>query len=371
MNNTISSEEEYHPREIAERQYDDSLFILDVRNADEFEEWHVDGSVNLPIYDQLLDGNFIGLEANLDMLPENKEIAVMCVAGVTSARAADFLQDHGYDAQSISNGMNGWGRVHIPYSHPDSTDIIQIVRPGTGCISYLVHDDNEAIVIDPSLYIDEYLNIADDHDLDLIATIDTHAHADHISGGPALRDDLGIPYYLHSADSGELDAFTPLDDNDIIPIGNRELEVIHTPGHTPGSITLQFENGLLTGDTLFIRSVGRPDLEGSAETEIRTAAHDLFASLQRVAAKSDDLIVFPGHYSDESIRPVATSLSELKSENELFGMSDKDRFVDTIVESLSDKPANYNRIKAINWGKEPVSEEAATLELGPNNCAAN
>lgn len=371
MNNTKSNTNEYTPREIAQRQYDDSLFILDVRNADEFEEWHVDGSVNLPIYDQLLDENFIGLEANLDVLPEEKEIAVMCVAGVTSAKAAEVLRDHGFNAKSIYNGMNGWGRVHIPYSHPDTSGIVQIVRPGTGCISYLVHDNHEAIVIDPSLYIDEYLHIADERNLELIATIDTHAHADHISGAPALSDELGIPYYLHPADSGELDTFTPITDTDSIAVGNRELAITHTPGHTPGSITLQFGNGLLTGDTLFIRSVGRPDLEGSEENEIRKAANHLFASLQEYSTYPDDLIVFPGHFSEETIRPIATPLGELTTENELFGMSDQDTFIDTIVQSLSDKPANYNRIKAINWGKEPISEDAATLELGPNNCAAN
>ncbi len=371
MNNTGSSAGEFTPREIAERQFDDSLFILDVRNTDDFEEWHVNGSVNLPIYDQLLDGNYLGLEANLDKLPEDKEVAVMCVAGVTSASAAEYLRDHGYDAKSIRHGMNGWGRVHIPYSHPEREGIVQIVRPGTGCISYLAHDDTEGIVIDPSLYIDEYLHIADDRGVDLIGVIDTHAHADHISGGPALSDELTIPYYLHPADSGELETFTALSDNETVSIGNRQLTITHTPGHTPGSITIGFGNSLLTGDTLFINSVGRPDLEGSEENEIRTAARHLFMSLQQLGAKPDNHVVFPGHFSNESIRPIAGPLGELKTENELFGMDDQAQFVETIVESLSDKPANYNRIKAINWGQEPLSEEAAALELGPNNCAAN
>lgn len=154
-------------------------------------------------------------------------------------------------------------------------------------------------------------------------------------------------------------------------VGTRELEITHTPGHTPGSIIRQYDTALLTGDTLFIRSVGRPDLEDSDEVEARSAAKDLFASLQPLANRPDDVIVFPGHYNNGTSRPAAASLGILIEENELFGTIDQSTFVETIVDSLSDKPANYNLIKAINWGEELFEEEAVTLVLGPNNCAAN
>ena len=370
MNKTEHADHTMTPEEVAARREDDDLFVLDVRNEGDYEEWHVEGSHNVPIYDQLLDGNFTGLETSLDEIPKDKEIVVVCVGGITSADAAEFLREHGHDAKTMESGMNGWGRVHVTYE-TDVDGVTQIVRPGTGCVSYLVHDDGEGVVVDPSLYVDEYREVADERDVDIIGALDTHAHADHVSGGRAMTDELDVPYYLNPIDAGELDGYTAIEDGDTISVGDCILEVMHTPGHTPGSVSLAWNNAVLSGDTLFIDSVGRPDLEGSDETDVREAAAELFDSLERLAELPGETIVLPGHFSDEDIRPVATSLDQLEEDNELFRMDDREEFIETIVESLSDEPANYNQIKAINWGKEPLTSEASDLELGPNNCAAN
>ena len=359
------------PNELANRRDDEELFVLDVRREDDYEEWHVEGSYNLPIYDQLLDEDFSGLEDSLDEIPGDREIVVLCVAGITSARAAEFLREHGYDATSVDDGMNGWGRVHVTYEVEAVEGITQIVRPGTGCVSYLVTDGEEALVVDPSMYLDEYLDAADERGTEIVGVLDTHAHADHISGARSLADELDVPYYLHDDDGGELDEYTSIADGETITVGDREIEVLHTPGHTPGSISLRVDDGLLSGDTVFVRSVGRPDLEGTEEADIREAASALFDSLDRLADLPEETVVLPGHFSDEEVRPLATTLGDLEAENDLFGMDSKDKFVETIVESLSDEPANYNEIKAINWGKEPLTEDDLDLELGPNNCAAN
>ncbi len=359
------------PDEVADRRDDEDLFVLDVRNEDDYDEWAIEGSHNLPIYDQLLDGDLSGLADALDEIPDDKEIAVVCVAGVTSDDAAGFLQDEGYDAKSVADGMNGWGRVHVPYEVEVLDGVVQVVRPGTGCVSYLVGDGDEAVVVDPSLYIEEYLDLADERGVELVGAIDTHAHADHVSGGRKLSAELDVPYYLHEDDGGDLDDYEPIADGDTIAVGDRELEVLHTPGHTPGSVSLRVDGGLLSGDTLFIDSVGRPDLEGDTETDVREGASELFDSLERLADLPDDTVVLPGHFSDEEIRPLATTLGDLEDSNDLFGEDDREAFVETIVESLSDEPANYNQIKAINWGEEPLTDDAADLELGPNNCAAN
>jgi len=366
------------PSEVARRITEDDaedLFVLDIRNEDAYEEWQISGSANLPIYDDLLDYDYSTLETHLDDLPEDEEIAVVCIGGLTSARAAEFLREHGFDAASVENGMNGWGRVHREYD--GTTDgVIQVVRPGTGCVSYLVHDNGEAIVVDPTQYIDQYLDIADAHGLSIVGVADTHAHADHVSGARRLAGELDIPYYLHESDAGELDDITKIADGDTVPIGNRGLDVLYTPGHTPGSASFQFGSALLSGDTLFLRSVGRPDLEDSSENAIRDAASRLFDSLDRLTDLDDDTVVLPGHFSDEDVRPVATELDDLTAEanNELLSYvadSDETAFVETIVESLSDEPANYNEIKQINWGKTQPGGDVESLELGPNNCAAN
>lgn len=89
----------------------EDLFVLDVRKESAYAQQRIPESTNLPIYEQLLQYDYSGLEANLDELPEDEEIAVVCVAGVTSARAAEFLQAHGFEAKSVRNGMHAWGRV--------------------------------------------------------------------------------------------------------------------------------------------------------------------------------------------------------------------------------------------------------------------
>ncbi|ELY96156.1 beta-lactamase [Natrialba chahannaoensis JCM 10990] len=367
------------PADVSRRlQTDDSapLFVLDVRNEAEYDEWRIEGSTNLPIYNELLEYDYSTLESHVDELPEETEIAVMCVAGITSARAAEFLRTHGFNAKSVADGMNGWGRVHRQYEVECVDGVVQIVRPGTGCLSYLVHDDGDAVVVDPSQYIDKYLSAADERGLTIVGVADTHAHADHVSGARQLAGELDVPYYLHEADTGALDSVTELGDGELIAVGERDLDVIYTPGHTPGSVSFAFGNTLLSGDTLFLRSVGRPDLEDSAEDAVRTAASQLFDSLERVTEFDDDRVVLPGHFSDESIRPLATDLGELRAAttNELLSYvdaGDEDAFVETIVDSLADEPANYNEIKQINWGTEQPDGDVEELELGPNNCAAN
>lgn len=348
----------------------DELFVLDVRNESDYEEWSIEGSHNVPVYDELLEGEFSGLEHALDELPLDEEIAVICVEGITSARAAQFLRERGYSARTVTGGMGGWGSVHRRYDVDGAAGVTQLTRPGTGCVSYLVHDRGEAIAVDPSLYVDEYLDLADDLGVEIVGALDTHAHADHVSGAPILADRLAVPYYLHGDDRGDLEDVTPLSDGETASVGDRDLEVLHTPGHTPGSVSLRYGDALLSGDTLFVRGVGRPDLEGDDEDAVRGAASDLFASVERLRELNDDTLVLPGHMSDEEIRPLATTLYGLKRNNELVAMEDEEEFVDRIVESLGSTPANYERIKSINWGREPLTEEAEELELGPNNCAA-
>ncbi|SFH06022.1 Glyoxylase, beta-lactamase superfamily II [Halopelagius inordinatus] len=368
----------YEPSEIARRVQDgeEAPFILDVRDREDVEKWEIPGSTNLPIYDELLEHDFSTLEDNLDNLPKDREIAVVCAAGITSARAAEFLRERGYDAESIDDGMNGWGRAHRRYDIGATDGVVQIVRPGTGCVSHLVYDDGEAVVVDPSQYIEEYLDAADERDLDIVGVADTHAHADHVSGARRLAGELDVPYYLHREDTGGLDGVSEIADGDAVEVGDRELGVRHTPGHTPGSVSFEYGDALLSGDTLFLRSVGRPDLEDSSEEAVREAAKRLFESLDALTGRDDETVVLPGHFDGEEVRPVATELGELRSEatNELLSYvedGDEAAFVETIVESLADEPANYNEIKQINWGKEQPGSDVESLELGPNNCAAN
>lgn len=370
MSTAVSVPVKMNPQEVAARRHDEELTILDVRNKEDVEEWPLEADLHLPIYDDLLDENFTPLRENLDELPQDQELAVICVAGITSSRAATFLREQGYPARSVSDGMEGWGRVHRTFEVDGADGITQIIRPGTGCISYLVRDRTESLVIDPSQYVDRYLQLADEHDVDIVGVIDTHAHADHISGSRQLRDTLNIPYFVPEADSGALENFLPLHDGETVAVGTRELEVVATPGHTPGSVSLRTDGALLSGDTLFVEGVGRPDLADADETAVRESTRDLFQSLDRLADLPDDTLVLPGHFTDQDGRPLTTTIYGAKWSNDLFGMDDESAFVDTIVDTLSDTPANHEEIKQINQGEAPIPDDAADLELGPNNCAA-
>lgn len=373
MKATASEAATVSPAQVAERSDDADAFLLDVRRERDYEKWHIDGAYNVPLYDQLLAKDYDGLEAAIEAgeIPSDVPVYVVCVAGVTSARAAGFLRERGYDAASMTDGMRGWGRVHLAYDVKDADGVIQVVRPGTGCLSYVVHDDGEAVVVDPSLYVQEYVDIARECDLEIVGVVDTHAHADHVSGGRRLAAELTVPYFLHEADGGHLDWYVSIEGGDLIAVGERALEVVHTPGHTPGSVSLRFGNALLSGDTLFVRSVGRPDLEDDDEAAVRRAAARLFATLREIAAMPDETLVLPGHFSSETDRPLATTLGELRTTNDLLAIDSEAAFVERVVEGLGETPANYRRIKRVNWRLEPLGEETAQLELGPNNCAAN
>ncbi|MFB6121487.1 MAG: MBL fold metallo-hydrolase, partial [Halobacteriaceae archaeon] len=321
--------------EVARRVVEDDaadIFVLDVRNEGDYEEWQIPGSTNVPVYDELLQYDYSGLENRLDNLPEDKEIAVVCVGGVTSARAANFLREHGFDAKSVPDGMNAWGRVHREHEVPSADGIIQFVRPGTGCVSYLAHDGDEAVVVDPTQYTDQYRSAADDEGFDIVGVADTHAHADHVSGARRLARELDVPYYLHPEDAGELDEVTEIAHGETIPVGDREIAVLHTPGHTPGSVSFRFGDALLSGDTLFLRSVGRPDLEDGSEAAVRKASGHLFDSLATLTELSDGTVVLPGHFNHEEGRPLATALGDLRAEatNELLSYvedGDEETFV--------------------------------------------
>ncbi|RBI60251.1 MBL fold metallo-hydrolase [halophilic archaeon] len=352
---------------------DDQLLVLDIRHEDEFESWHIPESVHIDVYDTLKESPEQAQSA-LTSLPQDKEIVTVCAAGEVSDTATTVLTDLGYDAMTLEDGMRGWSRVHfaanLPVTTPDQ--LIQVTRPGTGCLSYVLIDNGEAVIVDPSQYTQNYLDLIADHGATLTAVLETHAHADHISGAQELAVNHDVPHYLHPADAGELTPTTAFDDGEVITVGSISIESLHTPGHTEGSMTFNVEGeALLTGDTLFLESVGRPDLEGGSEGVIRERARTLYDSLQRLLSQSDEVQVLPAHDPGAPEPPTTTSLHEVREQNEILGYDQKE-FVEVITANIPETPPNHEQIKRVNVGKEHVDEEKARqLELGPNQCAAN
>lgn len=174
----------------------------------------------------------------------------------------------------------------------------------TGCAGYLFGCGGVGVcaVVDPhERDVDAYAAFATAKGMRITQVIDTHLHADHVSGGPALAAKVGAAYALHEAAVTET-PFTPLRDGQELELGNTRVRVLHTPGHTPESVCLvvtDLRRGaepwfVLTGDTLFVGAVGRPDLPGHARENAGTLHDSLHA---KVLTLPDELEVYPGHFS--------------------------------------------------------------------------
>jgi glyoxylase-like metal-dependent hydrolase (beta-lactamase superfamily II) len=341
-------------------------FIVDVRDPDEVAEWSIPGAVNIPLGQ---------LGARGAEIPRDEEVVVVCAAGGRSAQAADTLGRAGYDVADLVGGMAAWGKVYDTAElAAGGATIVQVRRRGKGCLSYVVGAGSEAFVIDPAVDVDQYLEIAAAKGWRITKVFDTHLHADHLSGARDLADASGATLHLNPADTFDF-AFTPLVDGDRHELpGGVELSVaaLHTPGHTLGS-TMYFvgDDAVLTGDTLFVDGVGRPDLADRAEE----FAHNLYRSLhERVLNLPDTTFVLPGHYGEGvSVQPhqiVGAPLADLRAGLEPLQL-DEDGFVVWATERAEARPPSYVEIVKANMGRPEVATELLErLELGPNRCAA-
>jgi len=358
--------------------------LLDARMQSDYEEWRIDGatvaSINVP-YFEFLDDEVD--EKVLDQIPADREVTVVCAKGGASEYVAGTLAERGYDVEHLEDGMNGWASIYEAVEvegYDGAGTLLQYQRPSSGCLGYLLYDDGEAAVVDPlRAFTDRYLADADELGVDLTYALDTHVHADHISGVRAL-DAAGVEGVVPEAavDRGVTyaDELTTAADGDAFAVGDATIEAVSTPGHTTGMTSYLLDDGLLaTGDGLFVESVARPDLEEGDEGA-PDAARTLYESLQeRVLALPEDTLVGGAHVSDAA-EPAADGtytapIGDLLAEMDALTMP-KDEFVDLILSDMPPRPANYEDIIATNLGQNAVDdEEAFTLELGPNNCAAS
>jgi glyoxylase-like metal-dependent hydrolase (beta-lactamase superfamily II) len=206
---------------------------------------------------------------------------------------------------------------------------------------------------------DWFVEQAKTQNVTITHVIDTHVHADHYSGGRMLAKMLDAHYCLHESDANFVKfAFQPLQDNEVIEVGNVAIKVVHTPGHTADSICLLVTDKrrtdepwfVLTGDTLFVGSVGRPDLAGK-EKEM---AAQLFDSLHaKLLSLPDSVEIFPGHQAGSvcgvgmSGKPSSTIGFE-KRFNTGLSITDKQEFVRYLTSEIPPRPAEMDRIVAAN-----------------------
>lgn len=355
----------------------EELFILDVRNEDDFEDWKIDGArfeyLNKP-YFELLDG----IDEIKEQIPTNKDILVACAKEGSSMMVAEMLIEQGFDAAYLEGGMKAWSEYMEPVKVGDLNnggELYQFVRLGKGCLSYMVVSNGEAAVIDATRMTDIFINFAKEKGVKITNVLDTHLHADHISGARAIAKETGATYWLPPKDAGEVVfEYQALNDDDNIKIGDVSINIhaLYSPGHTIGSTSFVVDDKfLLTGDILFIDSIGRPDLAGLAEDWVGDLRETLY---KRYRDLSEDLVVLPAHFmiieelnEDGS---VAEKLGTLFAENHGLNIQDEEEFRAIVTENLPPQPNAYQEIRQTNMGRiTPDEETQREMEIGPNRCA--
>jgi glyoxylase-like metal-dependent hydrolase (beta-lactamase superfamily II)/rhodanese-related sulfurtransferase len=377
--------DELEPAELKRRiDAGDQVTILDARMNSEFTEWHIDGETveiaNVPYF------HFLEDEVDDDVMeevPEGDPLVVLCAKGGASEYVAGVLAEAGRDVIHLDEGMNGWARIYerVEVSRYDGPGTLyQYQRPSSGCLGYLLVSDGEAAVVDPlRAFTDRYFDDAEALGADLKYAFDTHIHADHISGVRELHDRgvTGvIPEEARPRGVTYADRLETAEDGDTYAVGEGEIEVVYTPGHTSGMTSYLVGDSLLaTGDGLFVESVARPDLE-EGDDGAPDAARQLYETLQqRVLPLDDDVLIGGAHYSDAA-EPAddgtyTAPIGQLEAEMDALTM-DEEAFVELILSDMPPRPANYEDIIATNLGlQEADDDEAFELELGPNNCAAS
>ena len=356
--------------------------ILDVRNADEYASGAVEGSQPVPTSNIPVWRVIEALDELAGQTPEGA--VIVCGQGNGSELVAEEFETLGLRTRSLVGGTDAWARLLVPKEIPGLPNGIrawQLLRPAKACLSYVVGvPGGSCVVVDPARVTDPYLVLAATHDMRVTHVIDTHLHADHISGGPALSQATGAVYHLPPEDAGSPLPFPnrPLVDGELIDLGNGDGRVVlqamtmHLPGHTPGTTALLVGDRLLmSGDTVFVRGLGRPDLTGQAES----LARDLFHSVhERLHPLPPDTIIAPAHWStSEEIGPgglVTTTVADVFTST-LMNEKAIERFIEEIIGSLPSAPDSYETIRAVNAGRVLPDEELDVLDVGRNQCAAS
>ncbi len=354
--------------------------ILDVRNSAEFAAQKLEArrevpTRHAPVYEVLEEpARFAG--------DTTEGAVVICAHGNGSAMVVEEFLATGKKTRSLAGGMDAWARLLVPVELdgiPAPVRAWQLQRPAKGCLSYVIGVPGEScIVVDPSRHHASYLDLAQEHAMTVTHVIDTHVHADHISGGPSLAEHLGVDYHLPPEDSAEPIPFPnrPLEDGQELQLGRDSVVralTMRLPGHTPGTTALLVgEQLMLVGDTIFVRGLGRPDLTGQAED----LARSLFRSVhERLEPLAPTTVIAPAHWSSREefndAGAVTTTLRQV-FEATLLNEQAIERFVQEIVSTLPDAPSTYDTIRLVNAGQlRPPEDELLVLDVGRNQCAAS
>ncbi|MDD3815152.1 MAG: MBL fold metallo-hydrolase [Desulfocapsaceae bacterium] len=355
--------------------------LLDVRNDKDFTNFSVEGPsffpyINIPYFNFMEDAH-----GSINLVPKGQKIRIVCAKEGSAKYVADLLCEHGFtDVGYLQQGIVSWGNALVPkkVSSDDEKYILyQFVRPGKASCSYLLISKDEAMVFDPSRNIEVYKAMAKQYGSKIIRSFETHRQADYISGSMQFSQEKGCKVLASRLDfTGATFPYEPVDDGEICNFTKKgpEVKVVHTPGHTMGSSCYLIDNKyLLSGDTAFISTAGRPDLGGRwAEW-----ARELYLSLMlRLRDLPDHIQVLPGHYTSwneaNAEHIFMETLGNLRKHVVAFRLANEKKFAEFIEENMRPQPAVYAEIRKVNIGFLQVAqEEADVMDLGKNECGAS
>ena len=359
----------------------EDFLLLDVRNDVEFARFKVEGPypfdmVNVPYME------FIEMEEDsVARVPRGKKVRVVCAKEGSSKFVGEILVQHGFeDVAHMLVGIKAWGNLLEPVrvGAGEGYELYQFRRPGKASCSYGLISGKEMMVFDPAKNIPFYLDFAKDKGCAIIKTFETHRQADYISGSEMLRQNVGAEIVAPEDDFAVAKfPYTPARDDDRhrFSSGGPEVDILHTPGHTPGSTCYRVDGKyLITGDTVFIQSIGRPDLGGMAEAW----SGMLFKTMTEILLKLDDrTVILPGHYmdwdeADENLA-FAAPMGKIKEINKaIYTIADETAFFDFIQANMRTQPEEYAKIREINAGLVEVDEaQQEIMDIGKNECAAS
>lgn len=353
---------------------DEPVTILDVRSAADRAEWAIPGSLHVDAYEALKAGDPFAL-AGADF-PRERPVVTVCGAGRVSLVAMEQLRGRGFDARSLDGGMKAWSLAWNAAKAPtpgSPATVVQVRRTGKGCLSYLVGNGDEAVVIDPALDPAVYQGLAAAHGWTITRVLDTHVHADHLSRSRQLAAAADADLSLPDQERVSF-PFGPIRDGDVIVFGSgspSRLVALRTPGHTMESTSYLLDGSVLfTGDTLFLAGVGRPDLEASPE-EAQVRARLLHAALSTLTALPAETVVLPGH-TDAPVPfdgvPIAATLAQVIERVTMLGLPEE-AFVAAILSRIPPTPPNHARIVGLNERGDDFGGDPTDLEAGANRCA--
>jgi glyoxylase-like metal-dependent hydrolase (beta-lactamase superfamily II)/rhodanese-related sulfurtransferase len=336
--------------------------VLDVRRDPSSP---IAGSLRVPAEDVLADPGAVAAE--LDGL-----VAVVCNRGRVAETVSRALRKHGAEAMVLEGGMRGW--LNVLQARPvelglDGVSVVQVQRPGRGCLSYVIAAGSRALVVDPAPDAEFYLSRAAELGATVTDVFDTHVHADHLSGARALATAAGATLRLPAASLERGIAFAdevePVHDGDELRLGGVTLRAIALPGHTSDMTGLLIAGvALIAGDSLFADGIARPDLQYGDPAATREMGRTLHRTLrERVLTLGRDVVLLPGHaHPGVHPRAVAPTLAAVRAAVPELALDD----ADALFEDMPPRPANYEAVIAVNAGFARFDPE---LEAGGNSCA--